>query len=153
MKSRPVFLRALKARSLPASRQLLLPPFARLPQLPLAQTQTRQISSSRPLRQAESKQDGPSDDKSGKEKAKAEGGAGEKKRGPRPDEGSAPVRSPFAVFAEVLKDEISKNKAWQENVKTLQGDVDKMADSAAMKRARDVYERARVSFIEDWTDP
>jgi import inner membrane translocase subunit TIM44 len=48
------------------------------------------------------------------------------------------------VFAQVLKEEISKNKAWQDNVKQLQGDVDKLADSQAMKRAREVYERARV---------
>jgi import inner membrane translocase subunit TIM44 len=50
----------------------------------------------------------------------------------------------------VLKEEISKNKAWQENVKTLQGDVDKMADSAAMQRARELYERARVSYKREY---
>jgi hypothetical protein len=32
----------------------------------------------------------------------------------------------------------------QDNVKQLQGDVDKFQDSEAMKRAREVYERARV---------
>ncbi|KAI9636579.1 import inner membrane translocase subunit tim44 mitochondrial precursor [Dioszegia hungarica] len=131
MKSRPVFLRALRVRSLPPSRQLSLPPFARLPQL-APSPQIRHLSSS-PLLRNEGAKD------------KAEG----KKRGPTPEEGSGPVRSPFAVFAEVLKEEISKNKAWQQNVKQLQGDVDKMADSAAMKRARDMYERARiVSMIQ-----
>jgi import inner membrane translocase subunit TIM44 len=146
MKSRPVFLRALRARSLPPSRQLSLPPFARLPQLSPS-PQIRHLSSSPLLRNADPKQQqqagsekgGPSEEGA---KDKAEG----KKRGPTPEEGSGPVRSPFAVFAEVLKEEISKNKAWQQNVKQLQGDVDKMADSAAMKRARDMYERARVSL-------
>lgn len=70
----------------------------------------------------------------------------QQRKGPRPDESSAPPKSPFAVFAQVLKEEISKNKAWQDNVKQLQGDVDKLADTQAMKRAREVYERARVSF-------
>lgn len=68
------------------------------------------------------------------------------RKGPTPDEGSGPIQSPFKVFAQVLKEEISKNKAWQDNVKTLQGDVDKLADTQAMKRARDMYERARVSW-------
>jgi import inner membrane translocase subunit TIM44 len=61
------------------------------------------------------------------------------------EEVNAPPQNPFKVFAQVLREEISKNKAWQDNVKQLQGDVDKLADSQAMKRAREVYERARVS--------
>ncbi|KAG9312997.1 hypothetical protein JVU11DRAFT_6435 [Chiua virens] len=55
-----------------------------------------------------------------------------------------PPRSPFQIFVEVLREELRKNRELQENVKQLQGDVDKFQDSEAMKRARDVYERARV---------
>lgn len=54
------------------------------------------------------------------------------------------IKSPFQTFVEVLKEEIQKNRELQQNVKQLQGDVDKLQDSEAMKRARDMYERARV---------
>jgi len=53
-------------------------------------------------------------------------------------------KSPFQTFVDVLKDELRKNRELQENVKQLQGDVDKLQDSEAMKRARAAYERARV---------
>ena len=56
-----------------------------------------------------------------------------------------PPRSPFATFVEVLKEELRKNRELQDNVKQLQGDVEKFQDSEAMKRAREAYERARVS--------
>ena len=55
-------------------------------------------------------------------------------------------KSPFQTFVEVLRDELRKNRELQDNVKQLQGDVEKFQDSEAMKRARDAYERARVSF-------
>lgn len=45
---------------------------------------------------------------------------------------------------EVLREELRKNRELQDNVKQLQGDVDKIQDSEAMKRARAAYERARV---------
>jgi hypothetical protein len=45
---------------------------------------------------------------------------------------------------EVLRDELRKNRELQDNVKQLQGDVDKFQDSEAMKKARAAYERARV---------
>ena len=54
-------------------------------------------------------------------------------------------KSPFQTFVEVLREELKKNRELQENVKQLQGDVDKFQDSEAMKKARDAYERARVS--------
>jgi hypothetical protein len=44
----------------------------------------------------------------------------------------------------VLRDELRKNRELQDNVKQLQGDVDKLQDSEAMKKARAAYERARV---------
>jgi hypothetical protein len=56
-----------------------------------------------------------------------------------------PPKSPFQTFVEVLRDELRKNRELQDNVKQLQGDVDKLQDSEAMKRARAAYERARVS--------
>jgi import inner membrane translocase subunit TIM44 len=60
---------------------------------------------------------------------------------------NAPPQSPFKVFLRVFREEIDKNQGWQSNVKQLQGDVDKLADSAAMKKARDAYERTRVSVL------
>jgi import inner membrane translocase subunit TIM44 len=54
-------------------------------------------------------------------------------------------KSPFQTFVDVLKDELQKNRQLQDNVKQLQGDVDKLQDSEAMKKARAAYERARVS--------
>jgi len=56
-------------------------------------------------------------------------------------------KSPFQTFVDVLKDELRKNRELQENVKQLQGDVDKLQDSEAMKRARAAYERARVCAL------
>ena len=57
-------------------------------------------------------------------------------------------KSPFQTFVDVLRDELRKNQELQDNVKQLQGDVDKFQDSEAMKRARAAYERARVcSYI------
>lgn len=53
-------------------------------------------------------------------------------------------KSPFQTFVEVLRDELRKNRELQDNVKQLQGDVDKFQDSEAMKTARAAYERARV---------
>ncbi|KAI0819671.1 mitochondria import inner membrane translocase TIM44 subunit [Trametes gibbosa] len=54
-------------------------------------------------------------------------------------------KSPFQTFVDVLKDELRKNRELQDNVKQLQGDVEKFQDSEAMKRAREAYERARLT--------
>ena len=56
-------------------------------------------------------------------------------------------KSPFQTFVDVLRDELRKNRELQENVKQLQGDVDKLQDSEAMRKARAAYERARVRFL------
>lgn len=53
-------------------------------------------------------------------------------------------KSPFQTFVDVLRDELRKNRELQENVKQLQGDVDKLQDSETMRKARAAYERARV---------
>lgn len=60
-------------------------------------------------------------------------------------------KSPFQTFVDVLKEELRKNRELQDNVKQLQGDVDKFQDSEAMKKARAAYERARVSFCVLYT--
>ena len=57
-------------------------------------------------------------------------------------------KSPFQTFVEVLKDELRKNRELQDNVKQLQGDVEKFQDSEAMKRAKEAYERARVRLLD-----
>lgn len=62
------------------------------------------------------------------------------------------IKSPFQTFVDVLKEEIQKNRELQQNVKQLQGDVDKLQDSEAMKRARDMYERARVGIFRQCHD-
>ncbi|KAI0091738.1 mitochondria import inner membrane translocase TIM44 subunit [Irpex rosettiformis] len=54
-------------------------------------------------------------------------------------------KSPFQTFVDVLKEELRKNRELQDNVKQLQGDVDKFQDSEAMKKARAAYERARLT--------
>lgn len=40
-----------------------------------------------------------------------------------------------------------KNREWQDSVKQLGGEVSKVQDSEAMKRAKEAYERARVNSI------
>jgi len=56
-------------------------------------------------------------------------------------------KSPFQTFVDVLREELRKNRELQENVKQLQGDVDKLQDSEAMRKARAAYERARVRVL------
>jgi len=56
-------------------------------------------------------------------------------------------KSPFQTFVDVLREELRKNRELQENVKQLQGDVDKFQDSEAMRKARATYERARVRVV------
>ncbi|WVQ81631.1 hypothetical protein IAT38_003755 [Cryptococcus sp. DSM 104549] len=126
MHSRPVFLRALKLRQqplLPARR--FLPP-TQLPALRPLSTSSRLLNESK------------EQDKSSQSQ--------QKKKAPEPEHNAAP-QSPWKVFTQVLREEIEKNKGWQDNVKQLQGDVDKFADSAAMKRAKDVYEKTRITNL------
>jgi import inner membrane translocase subunit TIM44 len=129
MKSRPVFLHALKLRQQTIARPAVL-----------RQIEYRPLSSTSRLLNEQSSQQQQDGQKSQKEQEKEKA----RKKRSEEEEVNAPPQSPFKVFAQVLKEEISKNKAWQDNVKQLQGDVDKLADSQAMKRAREVYERARV---------
>jgi hypothetical protein len=131
MKSRPIFLHALKLRQ-----QAAIAPRPAV----LRQIAFRPISTShRLLNEQKSSQEGQQQQDGQSQKSQKD-----RKKRAEEEELNAPPQSPFKVFAQVLKEEISKNKAWQDNVKQLQGDVDKVVDSAAMKRAREVYERARV---------
>jgi import inner membrane translocase subunit TIM44 len=137
MAPRAILLRTLRARQLEAR---ALPLRFVAPVLPAATSASlRSFSASSRSFNAQNEEAKGEQQKDGKQQQQQE------RKAPRPDEATGPPQSPFKVFAQVLKEEISKNKAWQENVKTLQGDVDKLADTQAMKRARDMYERARVS--------
>lgn len=135
MRSRPVFLHALKLRqqSLVAPRPVVLRTAALRP----ISTSPRWLNEQSQQQQGSNQQQQSSEERQ-KQKQK------EREKRAQEEESNAPPQSPFKVFAQVLKEEISKNKAWQDNVKQLQGDVDKLADSQAMKKAREVYERARV---------
>ena len=58
--------------------------------------------------------------------------------------GNEVPKSPFQIFVDVVREELKKDRDLQENMKQLQGDVDKFQDAEAMTRARAAYERARV---------
>lgn len=73
----------------------------------------------------------------------------EKKKADEPDTTVA-GRSPFQAFVDVLKDEVRKNREWQDSVKQLQGEASKVQDSEAMRKAKEVYERARVRLLSSW---
>ena len=53
-------------------------------------------------------------------------------------------RSPFQVFVETLKEELTKSREFQDNLKQLQGESGKFQDTETMRRAREAYERARI---------
>lgn len=133
MKSRPVILRLLKQRALPP-RAILRPQF-------LANSSQPTFTAIRPLSTTcrllnETKKE----DTKGKEPPKKKATV----------EDNAPPQSPWKVFINTLKEEIEKNQGWQDNVKQLQGDASKVVDSEAMKRARILYEKARVSRLPRW---
>ncbi|KAM0786344.1 hypothetical protein ACM66B_001816 [Microbotryomycetes sp. NB124-2] len=54
-------------------------------------------------------------------------------------------RSPFKAFVDVLREEMQKSREWQQSVAQLEGEVSKAQDSEAMKRAKMMYERARLT--------
>ena len=140
MKSRPVFLRTLRLRNAPTAALLARPSLLSSPTLtapsPIPSFRALSTSSRRlnETKQQEQQQKG------------AESGAHSKKPPPK-QEDNAPPQSPWKVFVNTLKEEIEKNQGWQDNVKQLQGEVDKAADSEAMKRARILYEKTRVSLV------
>jgi hypothetical protein len=60
--------------------------------------------------------------------------------GPPPD----PNKSPFQVFVDTFKSELSKSRELQETVKALQDESGKIGDSEALRRAKEAYAKARV---------
>ena len=62
--------------------------------------------------------------------------------GPPPD----PNKSPFQVFVDTFKSELSKSRELQESVKALQDESGKLGDSEALRRAKEAYAKARVPF-------
>lgn len=71
--------------------------------------------------------------------------AGEKKKKDEYRDTTVEGRSPVQAFIDVFRDELRKNREWQDSVKQLGGEVSKVQDSEAMQRAKAMYERARVS--------
>ena len=63
--------------------------------------------------------------------------------GPPPD----PNKSPFQVFVDTFKSELSKSRELQETVKALQDESGKIGDSEALRRAKEAYAKARVHCI------
>lgn len=123
-------------RGISALRPLVRP--APVPRAAYARALQARTFSGTSIRLNEQKKEETKEDKKDEKKEKEQ-----KKRGY--DEDAGPPQSPFKVFLQVFKEEIEKNQGWQQNVKQLSGEVDKMADSKAMKAAREMYERTRVS--------
>lgn len=109
-------------------------------QRPLASTSAAPLRSfsNTPLRRQQPQQEGKEETKEEPKQDKKD----DKKK--QEDDSTVEGRSPFAAFVEVLRDEVRKNREWQDSVKQLGGEVSKVQDSEAMKRAKEVYERARV---------
>jgi hypothetical protein len=52
--------------------------------------------------------------------------------------------SPLRVFMDTIKEQLNKNKEVQQGVKSLQDESGKFADSEALKRAKEMFEKAKV---------
>ncbi|ORZ24485.1 hypothetical protein BCR42DRAFT_365881 [Absidia repens] len=52
--------------------------------------------------------------------------------------------SPIKVFMDTIKEQLNKNKEVQQGVKSLQDESGKFADSEALKRAKEMFEKAKV---------
>jgi len=59
---------------------------------------------------------------------------------PPPD----PNKSPFQVFVDTFKSELSKSRELQESVKALQDESGRIGDSEALRRAKEAYAKAKV---------
>lgn len=55
--------------------------------------------------------------------------------------------SPIKVFVDTIKEQMKKNKELQEGVKSLQDESGKLAESDALKKAKEMYEKARVCIV------
>lgn len=56
-------------------------------------------------------------------------------------------KSPFQVFVDTFKSELSKSQELQESVKALQDESGKIGDSEALRRAKEAYAKARVYIL------
>lgn len=66
---------------------------------------------------------------------------------PRAAQHTMPVRhysSPLKVFMDTIRDQMKKNKDLQEGVKSLQDESGKLAESDALRKAKEMYEKAKV---------
>ncbi|KAI8088773.1 uncharacterized protein BX664DRAFT_331336 [Halteromyces radiatus] len=52
--------------------------------------------------------------------------------------------SPFKVFMDTIKDQINKSKEVQQGVKSLQDESGKFAESETLKRAKEMFEKAKL---------
>jgi import inner membrane translocase subunit TIM44 len=50
----------------------------------------------------------------------------------------------FKAFVETIKDQVKKSSDLQQGVKSLQDESGKVYDSEALKKARELYEKAKV---------
>lgn len=142
MKSRPAFLRSVRLRNAVVA-PIMLPRPAVVRSIP--GVSFRAIStSSRLLNEAKPNPEGHADSDGKTGTAGKDGKDGKEKSKPRFEENAAP-QSPWKVFVQTLREEIDKTQGFADNVKQLQGEVDKAADSEAMKKAKALYEKTRVS--------
>jgi import inner membrane translocase subunit TIM44 len=67
----------------------------------------------------------------------------------KPAPHTVPVRhnSVFKAFVDTIKDQVKKNQDLQQGVKSLQDESGKVYDSEALKKARELYEKAKVGYI------
>ncbi|ODQ65372.1 TIM44 subunit of mitochondria import inner membrane translocase [Nadsonia fulvescens var. elongata DSM 6958] len=56
---------------------------------------------------------------------------------------SPPPPNPFKVFFDTFRQEIGKSKDLQENIKALQDETGRMAETESFKKAREAFEKAR----------
>ncbi|GAA6003675.1 hypothetical protein JCM10207_003541 [Rhodosporidiobolus poonsookiae] len=109
---------------------------------PVASTSSRLFSTAPRLaqQQQQQQQQEQTEGKEGEDKKDSK-----KKQQAQEEDTTVEGRSPFAAFVEVLREEVRKNREWQDSVKQLGGEVSKVQDSEAMRRAKEVYERARLT--------
>src|SRR4051794_31793471 len=52
--------------------------------------------------------------------------------------------TPFEKFVETIKEQVQKNKELQQNVKLLQDQAGQFGESDALRKAKEVYTKAKV---------
>jgi hypothetical protein len=60
--------------------------------------------------------------------------------GPPPD----PNKSPFQVFVDTFRSELSKSRELQESIKAIQDESGRIGDSEALRKAKEAYAMAKV---------